>query len=108
MITIKYKGVEATCTTVEEAVELIKKLEKLDLNSNYNRYLDLAVQTDTKHKSNHIGINECHTNLPDDYDNYISKVNSIDNYKLPDDYDSLYDPYKAEEHKSVEPLDYME
>lgn len=27
-----------------------------------------------------------HTNLPDDVDNTISRINSIDNYKLPDDY----------------------
>ena len=27
-------------------------------------------------------------NLPDDYNNYFSKINSIDNYKLPDDYAS--------------------
>ena len=25
-------------------------------------------------------------NLPDDYNNYFSKINSVDNYKLPDDY----------------------
>ena len=24
--------------------------------------------------------------LPDDYNNYFSKINSVDNYKLPDDY----------------------
>lgn len=27
-------------------------------------------------------------NLPDDYNNYFSKIDSIDNYKLPDDYAS--------------------
>lgn len=26
--------------------------------------------------------------LPDDYNNYFSKINSVDNYKLPDDYAS--------------------
>ena len=26
--------------------------------------------------------------LSDDYNNYFSKINSVDNYKLPDDYDS--------------------
>lgn len=31
------------------------------------------------------GINEAGSNLPDDYDDTISKINSIDKYKLPDD-----------------------
>ena len=29
-----------------------------------------------------------YASLPDDYNNYFSKINSIDNYKLPDDYAS--------------------
>lgn len=38
-------------------------------------------------KNHNIEINEVHSNLPDDYNNYFSKINSIDNYKLPDDYE---------------------
>lgn len=33
------------------------------------------------------------SHLPDDYNDYISKINSIDNYKLPDDY-KIPDGYK--------------
>ena len=31
MITIKYKGVEVTCTTADEAVEIIKKIDEAEL-----------------------------------------------------------------------------
>ena len=36
-------------------------------------------------------------NLPDDYNNYFSKIDSIDNYKLPDDYASKdFMPFSCE------------
>ena len=36
-------------------------------------------------------------NLPDDYNNYFSKINSVDNYKLPDDYTSKdFMPFSCE------------
>ena len=36
-------------------------------------------------------------NLPDDYNNYFSKINSVDNYKLPDDYNSKdFMPFSCE------------
>ena len=60
--------------------------------NNLKRYLLL---------SNGNQIDQKYTTLEDS--DFVQK-----NYKLPDDYDSFYDPYKAEEHKSVEPLDYME
>ena len=35
--------------------------------------------------------------LPDDYNNYFSKINSVDNYKLPDDYASKdFIPFSCE------------
>lgn len=43
------------------------------------------VHVDKYDLSKHINWNP-HTNLPDDIDNTISRINSIDNYKLPDDY----------------------
>lgn len=40
-------------------------------------------------------INWNTTNLPDNVDNYISRINSIDNYKLPDDYKLVRDCSKC-------------
>ena len=96
MITIKYKGVEADCTTVDEAVKLIKRLELINDNTiiiqpNVPNPFDPIAHPFVTWATDHLetykydtgtGICEYKSNLPDDYDNRISKINIYyKNYK---------------------------
>ena len=55
------------------------------IHPEYDPYYDVHV--DKYDITKDLNLNSWN-NLPDDYNNYFSKINSIDNYKLPDDYAS--------------------
>ena len=120
MIIIKHNGIEISCTDVDEAVELIKKLTNTttiiqpgitpDIPWPQNPITSPTVTWDKQIDQMNdklIGINESHNNLPDDVDTTISKINSVDNtIGVINSLDGLNN--KEELNEPIKPVDYME
>lgn len=95
MITIKHNGIEISCTDVDEAVELIKKLTNTtiiippgttpNIPWPQNPITSPTITWDTQFDKidDYTGINECKPNLPDDVDDTIAKINSVDRNTCP-------------------------